>query len=648
MSASSPTGATKTPSHKPRPATRPTADANARLRQTLPFQDTQDFEDARRGQLAGPNSGIIKGTGGRAVWDMDVYTFEDREEAPASVNPSLWRQARLNRISGLFQVTDGIYQVRGLDLSNMTIIEGETGLIVIDPLVSTECAAAGMDLYIQRRSRKPVVAVIYTHSHVDHYGGVKGVISEDDVRAGRVRVYAPEGFLEYTISENVFAGTAMSRRAQYQYGLFLPRGELGQVDLGLGKAVSTGSITLIPPTDIISEPHAKRTIDGVDIEFQLTPGTEAPAEMNFYFPRFRALCAAENATHNLHNILTLRGAEVRDTKAWASYLDETITLFAHRSDVLFASHHWPTWGAERIRTYLADQRDMYEYLHDQTLRLINHGYTPMEIAEALATLPPELERRWYCRGYYGSLSHNVRAVYQRYLGFYDGNPASLNPLPPVEAGKRYVEAIGGADKVLDIARASFERGEYRWAAQLLNHLVFAQPDNQTARELQANALEQMGYQSESGTWRSAYLTGAHELRNGADTSITITTANPDLTQAMPIELFFDYLGIRLNGEKAANTGEMALIWRFTDLDETHTLTLRNATLTHARGERDGRQPDATITLTRATLDAITLGQTTFDQAIADGRVSVSGDTGKLTQLLALLDTFELMFNIVEP
>jgi alkyl sulfatase BDS1-like metallo-beta-lactamase superfamily hydrolase len=648
MSASSPTGATKAPSRKPRQATRYTTDANARLRQTLPFQDEQDFEDARRGQIAGPNSGVIKATDGRAVWDMDAYAFEDTEEAPASVNPSLWRQARLNRIAGLFQVTEGIYQVRGLDLSNMTIIEGQTGLIVIDPLISTECAAAGMDLYIQHRSRKPVVAVIYTHSHADHYGGVKGVISEDDVKAGKVHIYAPAGFLEYAISENVFAGTAMSRRAQYQYGIFLPRGEQGQVDLGLGKAVSTGSITLIPPTDTISESHARRTIDGVEIEFQLTPGTEAPAEMNFYFPEFRAFCAAENATHNLHNILTLRGAEVRDAKAWASYLDEAITLFANRSDVLFASHHWPTWGSERVRSYLADERDMYEYLHDQTLRLINHGYTPMEIAEALATLPPELEKRWYCRGYYGSLSHNVRAIYQRYLGFYDGNPANLNPLPPVEAGKRYVEAIGGADKVLDIARAAFERGEYRWTAQLLNHLVFAQPDNQAARELQAGALEQMGYQSESGAWRSAYLTGAHELRNGADKGRAFTTANTDLTQAMPIELFFDYLGIRLNSEKAASAGEMALIWRFTDLDETHTLTLRNAALTHTRGERDGRQPDATITLTRATLDAITLGQTTFDQAIADGRVTLSGDAGKLAQLFSLLDTFELMFNIIEP
>lgn len=628
-------------------ATPVTRTANTNMLSAVPFDDRQDFEDAQRGRIAELPTGVITGTGGRIVWDMGAYAFEGTDAAPATVNPSLWRQAQLNRFAGLFQVTDRVYQVRGLDLSNMTIIEGNTGLIVIDPLISAECAAAGMNLYYQHRGRKPVAAVIYTHSHVDHFGGVKGAVSEEEVTAGRVRIYAPIGFVEAATSENLFAGTAMSRRAQYQYGIFLPRNARGQIDLGLGKAVSTGTITLIAPTDIISEPHSTRTIDGVEIEFQLTPGTEAPAEMNFYFPQFRALCAAENATHNLHNLLTLRGAEVRDAKAWSAYLSEAIDLFADRTDVLFASHHWPTWGTDNIRTYLADQRDLYQYLHDQTLRLINHGFTPLEIAERLTALPPGLERRWYCRGYYGSISHNVRAVYQRYLGFYDGNPANLNPLPPVEAGKRYVAAMGGATQVLATARASFDQGEYRWTAQLVNHLVFADPDNQEARQLQADALEQLGYQSENGTWRSLYLTGAFELRHGVVKDRDFTTGSPDTIRALPVGLYFDYLGIQLNGEKAAHAGTFTLNWDFTDLGETYALTLRNAALTYRRNVRDA-QAAATITLTKAILEAISVGQTTVDQAIADGSIVVAGDAGKITQLFGLLDTFEVMFNIVEP
>ena len=407
-------------------ATTLTAAANAAVRGALPFDDRQDFEDVRRGLIAAAPSGPITGAGGRPVWDADAYAFEAAEAVPATVNPSLWRQAQLNAVAGLFQVTDRIYQLRGMDISNMTIVEGDTGLIVIDPLLGIETAKAALALYRAHRGDRPVVAVIYTHSHADHYGGVRAVISDEDVRSGRVRVYAPEGFLRHAVSENVFAGTAMSRRSHYQYGIFLPRDERGQVDLGLGKAVSTGEITLVAPTDLISA-DGTQTIDGVEIEFQLTPGTEAPSEMNFYFPAMRALCAAENATHNLHNLLTLRGAEVRDTRAWARYLDDAIVRFADRTDVLFASHHWPTWGGERVAGYLADQRDGYQFLHDQTLRLVNHGLTPMEIAETLTKLPPALDQRWYLRGYYGSISHNVRAIYQRYLGFYDGNPAHLNP-----------------------------------------------------------------------------------------------------------------------------------------------------------------------------------------------------------------------------
>ena len=578
---------------------------------------------------------------------MGAYGFEDADQAPETVNPSLWRQAQLNKTAGLFEVTDRVYQLRGLDISNLSIIEGDTGIIVIDPFISTEMAERGMRLYREHRGDRPVVAVIYTHSHVDHYGGVKGVISEEDVASGRVKIYAPAGFLEHSVSENVFAGTAMSRRSHYQYGIFLPHGPRGQVDLGLGKAVSSGTITLIPPTDIIDKTGTTLTIDGIQIEFQLTPGTEAPAEMNFYFPQFRALCAAENATHTLHNLLTLRGAEVRDAKAWSAYMNQTIDRFADRTDVIFASHHWPTWGSDRVREFLADTRDMYQFLHDQTLRLINHGLTPMEIAETLTALPPGLDTKWYARGYYGSVSHGVRAIYQRYLGFYDGNPAHLNQHQPTEAGRRYVEAVGGPDALLDKARQAFGDGDYRWVAELVNHLVFADPGNQAARQLQADALEQLGYQCENGTWRSLYLMGAHELRHGVFKGLDLTTASPDTIRAMSVDLYFDYLGIRINADKAAALPETVLNWNFTDIGETYAVTIRHAALTYRAGVQDPAAA-ATITLTKAVLDQISLQETTFEAATDAKEISIDGDAGALTSLLGILDTFELMFNIAEP
>ncbi len=631
---------------KAKNATAVTAAANAAVMGALPFADRADFDDIARGLIATAPAAPITGADGQPIWEMSAYAFETADDVPATVNPSLWRQAQLNNIAGLFQVTDRIYQLRGFDLSNMSIIEGDTGLIVIDPLISIECAQAGMDLYRSQRGDKPVVAVIYTHSHTDHYGGVKAIVSEEDVAGGTVKIYAPDGFLYHAISENVFAGTAMSRRSHYQYGVFLPRDERGQVDLGLGKAISNGAITLIAPTDLITE-NGPRTIDGVRFEFQLTPGTEAPAEMNFYFPQMRALCAAENACHTMHNLLTLRGAEVRDPRIWAHYLDETIQMFGTRTDVIFASHHWPVWGTERVVGFLADHRDMNKFLHDQTLRLMNHGYAPMEIAEALTKLPPDLDKRWYLRGYYGSVSHGVRAIYQRYLGFYDGNPAHLNPHSPIDAGRRYVAAMGGAAKVLAQGQAAFDSGDYRWAAELVNHLVFAEPGNAAAIALQADALEQLGYQSENGTWRALYLTGAHELRNGVFQGDGLTAASADVIRSMSPDLYFDYMGIRLNGDKAAHVAETRMNWTFTDIGETHAVTLRNAALTHRIGSPH-ESPDATITLTKGTLDQISLGRTTFDKAIADGAVVIDGDRAKLTQLLTLLDDFELMFNIVTP
>ncbi len=423
----------------------------------LPFGDTQDFTAADHGFIAKLSPCVVTAADGRVVWDNDSYSFLD-EDAPPSVHPSLWRQSQLCAKQGLYQVVEGIYQVRGLDLSNISFIEGDAGVIVIDPLVCTETAAAALALYREYRGDRAVSAVIYTHSHVDHFGGVFGVTTQADVDAGKVAVLAPEGFVEHAVQENVYAGTAMARRAAYMYGAVLPRGPQGQVGCGLGQTPSLGEVGLIVPTIDITSTGEIHTIDGVDIEFQMAPGTEAPAEMHFYFPKFRALCMAENATHNLHNLLTLRGALVRDPHAWSGYLTEAIDTFADRTDVVFASHHWPTWGREGIVEFLSLQRDLYAYLHDQTLRLLNQGYTSIEIAENFR-MPPALEKAWHTHGYYGSVNHNVKAVYQRYMGWFDGNPARLWQHPPEAIGPRYVEAIGGIDRTLELAQKAYDTGD---------------------------------------------------------------------------------------------------------------------------------------------------------------------------------------------
>lgn len=628
-----------------KPATAITTELNQAWLQRLPFSDTADFDDARRGLLE-PFEGVIANAEGREVWNRRAYDFLDGNAAPASVNPSLWRIAQLNNIAGLFQVGERIYQVRGMDLSNMTVIEGDSGLILVDPLISAETARAGLELYYRHRPRKPVVAVIYSHAHVDHFGGVRGVIDEADVKAGKVRVIAPDGFFEHAVSENVLAGPAMMRRAQYMYGSLLPRGERGQVDAGLGKGTpSNATVTLIAPSEVIGQALETRTVDGVEIEFQLTPGTEAPAEMNLYFPQFKALCMAENATHTQHNVLTLRGALVRDAKVWAQYLDDALVRYGDKAEVLFAQHHWPTWGGARIREYLADQRDLYAFLDSQTLRLINQGLTPTEIAAKLATLPPRLAGKWYSRDYYGSLSHNVRAVYQRYMGFYDGNPANLDPLPPEEAGKRYVEAMGGAEAVLARARKAFEAGDYLWAAQLLNHLVFAEPDNPVARELQADTLEQLGYQSENATWRNVYLSGALELRQGVARAKARNSA-PDMVRALTPSLFFDYLAVRIDAMQAADE-DLLINWRFSDLGEDYALTLRNGVLTHRNGARHAK-PDVSLSMTKALLDRIALKETGFLKESMIGGIEIDQGRIKLLRLLGGLDEPNPQFNLVTP
>ena len=630
---------------EPKDATALTRASNRAVLDVLPFADSQDFQDARRGFVATLPEVEIKNAEGRVVWTLRDYGFLADAEAPATVNPSLWRQARLNMHHGLFQVTDGIYQVRGFDISNMTILEGDRGIVVIDPLISTEVARAALDLYVHHRGARPVTAVIYSHSHTDHYGGVRGVVDEGDVRAGRVEVWAPDRFMHEVVSESVLAGTAMVRRAQFQFGATLPRGPRGQVDAGLGKVTSRGTVTLIPPTRIVREPFETHRIDGVEIVFQLTPETEAPAEMHMFYPALRALNLAENATHNLHNTYPIRGAQARDVNAWAKYLDEARDRFGRHADVAFAQHHWPVWGRERVLDFVGGQRDLYKFLHDQTVRLMNHGYKPAEIAERLA-LPKSLASTWHVRGYYGTISHNAKAIYQRYLGWYDANPAGLNPLPPVERGRKYVEYMGGAEAVIRRARADFERGEYRFVAEAMSHVVFADPANTEARELGADALEQLGYAAESATWRNAYLLGARELRADAPAPVARAPVSPDVVRAMSLEHFFDYVAVRIDADKAEGQ-RLVVNWIFPDVDRRYVSNLEHCALT-SLADRQSDAAGATVTLDRAVLNRLVLRELTFAEAAQRGLVTVDGDAGRVAKLFSLLDDFPLMFPVVEP
>ncbi|MCX6479847.1 MAG: MBL fold metallo-hydrolase, partial [Mycobacterium sp.] len=592
-----------------------------------------------RGFLGSLQPCVITAADGRVVWDNDAYAFLTGD-APESVHPSLWRQSTLAAKQGLYEVVDGIYQVRGLDLSNITFIEGDTGIIVIDPLICTETAAAALALYRRHRGDREVRAVIYTHSHVDHFGGVLGVTTQADVDAGRVAVLAPEGFIGHAVQENIYAGTEMSRRATYLYGTLHDRGPLGQLGCGLGQNTSTGEIAVIVPTIDITTTGETHTIDGVAIEFQMAPGTEAPAEMHFYFPKFRALCMAENATHNLHNLLTLRGALVRDPRAWAGYLTEAIDTFADRTDVVFASHHWPTWGPERIVEYLSLQRDLYAYLHDQTLRQLNQGFTGIEIAESFA-MPPALERAWHTHGYYGSVSHNVKAVYQRYMGWFDGNPGRLWQHPPEAAAPRYVAAMGGIDNVVDIARAAYDSGDYRWAATLLDHAVFTDENHAAARELYGDTLEQLGYGAECATWRNFFLSGATELRDGNFGTPVTTTATTMLSQLTP-EQMFDIIAISVDGPRAWAV-DIALDVTFADLGTNYRLTLRNGVLVYRKRPADPDSAAATVTVAAKTrLLAAAAGD------FSSPGLQVSGDATALQTLMGVLDKPDPDFSIVTP
>jgi alkyl sulfatase BDS1-like metallo-beta-lactamase superfamily hydrolase len=633
------------PKETPKDASRAVIAQHEAVLGALPFGDTTDFDDAARGFLGSIDNAKITSAQGRVVWSLEPYGFMSEAAAPATVNPSLWRQARLNMHHGLFEVVPGVYQVRGLDIANMTLIEGDSGVIVVDTLTSIEGARAAMDLYFKHRGARPVAAVIFTHTHTDHWGGARGVLSDDMLAGSKVPIIAPNLFMEHAVSENIIAGPAMLRRAQYQFGPFLAKGPRGQVDCGLGKSMAAGAVALVRPTDLIMETGDTRLIDGVAFEFQMAPNSEAPAEMHFYIPRYKVLNLAENCTHNFHNLLPFRGADVRDALAWSKYLGEALSLWGGKAEAMCGQHHWPVWGRERLDTVIRQQRDLYKFAHDQTIRLMNHGLTATEIAEAIR-LPNSLEGAWHGRGYYGHIRHNVKAIYQKYLGWYDANPVNLDPLPPVEAGKKYVEYMGGAEALLARAKADFARGEFRFVAQAVSHLVFADQDNQAARALLADTFEQLGYAAESSTWRNAYLFGAQELRQGMPKAPARPPMPRETLAALRTSQLWDVLGVRLNGPKAE--GKLIVLnWTFSDTRESFVLTLENCALTY-REAAQSEAADASFTLARTTLDAVIAKQTSFPDAVAAGTIKVTGNGMRLAELMGLMDEFPRMFEIVEP
>jgi alkyl sulfatase BDS1-like metallo-beta-lactamase superfamily hydrolase len=625
-------------SQQTKPAEPSVAAANRAVQAQSPFSDRQDFEDAMRGFIATTPDTV----------NSDRYAFLEHE-APPTVNPSLWRQAQLNAINGLFKVTDGIYQVRDFSSANMTIVEGATGLIVIDTLSTPGAAHEALDLYFAHRPRKPVIAIIYSHSHVDHYGGASGVVSPADVAVGKTKIIAPVGFMEAITGESVVAGTLTARRTQYQFGTPLPRGERGTVDAGDGKIESRGTSgvgPIIPPSETIQRPVETRTFDGVTFIFQLALDSEAPSEMLIYLPQSYVLDMAEDATHTLHNLLPFRGTAVRDANRWSQYLNTALDEFGADAQVMIAQHEWPVWGNERVRARLASQRDLYKYVHDQTIRMMNQGLGPTEIAEAL-TMPPGLENDWSARGYYGTLSHNSKSVYQRYIGWYDGNPATLNRLPRVEEAKKYLEYMGGSAAVIARARDDFRAGRYRWVVEVLNQVVFADPSNEEARGLAADVFEQLGYLAESAMWRNAYLLGAQELRSGVRGGArSVPGISAEMLHAMPISQTFDYLGTRIDGPRAGRAN-IVINWRFTDTRESLASTLEHGALTSIAGKT---APNAatTVTTTRPVFESVILERRTLADAIEHGEITTIGDAKAVSDLFGLLVDFKSGFPVVEP
>lgn len=626
-------------------ATSATRAAQEALGNYLPFHDQVDYENATRGQIATLEAEQITAPDGTVIYDMAQFDFL-KGEAPHTANPSLWRQSRLNAIHGLFEVVKGgVYQVRGFDLAVMTFIRGDKGWIVIDPLTANETAAAGLKLLREKVEDLPVTAVIFTHSHVDHFGGVKGIVTEKEIAERKIPVIAPVGFFEEAVSENLIAGNTMSRRASYMYGNLLEKSPTGSLGSGLGPTTAAGTVTIVEPTVTVSETPTEMAVDGIDMVFLNTPGAEAPAEFMFYIPKFKTMMQAEEINHTMHNLYTLRGAKVRNGDKFAKYINDTINRFGGEVEISIGSHNWPTWGNVAVNEFWKGQRDTYRYLHDETLRLANKGETMVEIAEQVQ-LPDGLAKSFANRGYYGTANHNAKAQYQLYFGWFSGNPSQLHELPPVEQGRKFVEYAGGADAIIAKAKTDYEAGNYRWVATALNHVVFADPDNKDARELLAKALTQMGYQAESGPWRNFYLSGAKELRDGVVRAATPDAASPDIVRALPLEIYLDYLAVRLNHPKAAGN-DIYLNFILPDVQQEFTLSVTNGVMNYTIGRQD-QQADATVTLNRSLLDDINLRQASLADAISAGQVTIDGSQQKVADFVGLLDTFDFWFNIVTP
>ncbi|MFZ5726070.1 MAG: alkyl/aryl-sulfatase [Pseudomonadota bacterium] len=631
-------------------ASEATRTAQAELAKRLPLGDPRDEANATRGKLAEIADGVITGKDGAIIWDRRPYAFLEAREAPDTVNPSLWRQARLNAVHGLFEVVPGqIWQLRGYDLSVMTVIRGQTGWIVVDPLLSEEAAAAAWKLFADtieaREGRRPIRAIVFSHSHSDHFGGVGGIVTPEQVARENIRIIAPHGFSEEATSENVLAGAAMGRRALYMFGAILPPGPRGQVDTGLGPKLSSGTIGYMEPTETVGAEGGTLTIDGLAFDFLDAGGTEAPSEFVFYIPAFKALHTTEVVTHNLHNILTLRGAQVRDALRWSKVIDAMLLKWGGVAEVALASHHWPTWGADEVRALLANQRDAYRYVHDRTLFLANRGATLHELADATAEAPVQ-GRDFSTRGYYGTLNHDMKAVYQRYFGWWDGNPANFNPLPPEQSAPRYVALAGGADKLLAAGRNAIAAGEYRWAAELLNRLVFAEPGNRAARDALASAYDQLGYQAESGAWRNYYLAAAASLRGNAAEATTSNGQSRSFVSAIPTAVFFDALATRFDAAKgAALNGTFQFV--LPDSKERVAVVVGGGVEFPRYGVTDPA-PTATITIDRKTLDDVMLGQAQFPALMQSGAIRIEGDRLAFLTWFALHPPADPRFNIVVP
>jgi alkyl sulfatase BDS1-like metallo-beta-lactamase superfamily hydrolase len=612
-------------------------------RATLPFSDRRDFEEEKKGFIAAPESWTIMANTGNVAWDMERYKFFLEGKDFDSVHPSLQRQSTLNMNFGLYKVIPGVYQVRGFDLANISFVKGKTGWIVFDPLTSEETARAALELVNKHLGKLPIKAVVYSHSHGDHWGGVRGVVDETDVRAGKVQIIAPRDFMARAISENVYAGNAMNRRLFYQYGILLPASPYGHAGQGLAQNVSIGNITLIPPTRVIEDEIEELTVDGVRMIFQNTPNTEAPSNMNTYFPDMKLLWMAENVTGVFHNIYTLRGAPVRDALRWSKYINQALQLFGKEAEVMFASHHWPRWGNERIQEVLRGQRDLYANINNQVLHLANQGVTINQVHNVYET-PKGIAKNWFNRGYHGSPEHNSRGVINRFIGYWDANPATLIPLSPADSAPLYVEMMGGAKKIMAKSQALYDAGEYFLAQEIMNKLVQAEPQNQAAKDLLADVFEQIGYQQENPGLRNSYLSGAFELRSGIPQGAQIDSAGPDVVRAMSTELFLDFVGIRMDSRKAEGM-EFTINLITPDNGEKFLIELSNATLTNIKGFL-ADDPDLSITINRSDLEMVMMGAKPLSEQIADGTAKVKGNTEILKQLASAMVVFDPRFEIM--